>query len=106
MIKLLRWTWRAYRRWQAERLLRWSVALNPEAFNAFILERATEATFMAVKANLRARGTRLCEACTSTRGPLRRVGNVFACPAHLEQVRQRVAEQQRRETAAPHEAAA
>lgn len=106
MIKLLRWTWRALVRWAAERLLRASLALHPEPFNAYILERTTTATFQAVKANLRARGTRICEACTTTRGPLRRVGGVFACPAHLDQVRAQEAEKQRRAALPPQEAAA
>ncbi len=95
MIKTLRWVWRAYRRWEAERLLRRSVMLNPEPFQAYILEQSTTATMLAVKGHLRRRGVFMCEVCTSTKGPLRKVGGVAACPAHLAQVRQQEAEKQR-----------
>ena len=101
MIKAARWLWRAGLFWLAGKFLEWSVALHPEPFNAYILERSTVATFQAVKQNLRARGTRLCEACTSTRGPLKRVGGVFACPAPLNQVRAQEAEKQRRAALPP-----
>lgn len=95
MIKLLRWVWRGYCRWEAHRLLRRSVALHPDTFNSFILEQSSAATFLAVKGHLRRRGVYMCEVCTSTKGPLRKVGGVAACPEHLDQVRKQEAEKRR-----------
>jgi hypothetical protein len=86
MIKLIRWAWRGILRWSSETLLLLSVDIYPDTLNAYILEKSSEATFKAVQTHLRQRGAVMCEVCTSTRGPLKKIAGMFACPNHVAQV--------------------
>lgn len=86
MTDRLRRLWRSTLRRLAAPLLHASVWLYPDGINSYILEKTAEATMQALKAHLRRRGERFCEVCTSTMRPLRRVGDVAACPEHVQQL--------------------
>jgi hypothetical protein len=71
--------------WMASHFLRWSIVLRPEIFHAFIQEHAGELALRGTLGFLEREGLVHCAKCPS-RGQMRRVGNVYACPKHVDEV--------------------
>lgn len=84
-IKAILKLWTRYKGWEAARLLRRSIFLRPEIFQEFIQERAGELALRGTLGFLEREGILHCVKCPR-RGPLRKVGAVYACPKHADEI--------------------
>jgi hypothetical protein len=87
---------KAYRGWEAARLLRRSIAIAPDILTNYITERATATAIQIVLATLDREGLLHCARCP-TRAPLHNVGDFKACTKHLGDMQQRLYREQEAE---------
>lgn len=74
--------WEMFRAWQASSLLRWSIAIRPEVYSAFIMDKANDLALKGVMAFLNREGLLHCAKCP-TRAPLISLMGSYWCKKHL-----------------------
>lgn len=78
------------KRWLAVKAFPFVARHAPEAVNAYIQERASEMAVQVTLGYLAREGIMSCCMCPR-RAPLIRVGQAYACPAHVDEARKKAA---------------